>query len=96
LYAGSDYLSASTTSRWLDGRVTGTYSLSWDIEQAKVVSQTVAGSYVAQCCGLQLELQKFDYPDGFGYPSDVRFNVGFTLAGLGTFSNFFGALGGQP
>jgi hypothetical protein len=51
---------------------------------------------VAQCCGLQLELQKFDYPDGFGYPSDVRFNVGFTLAGLGTFSNFFGALGGQP
>jgi hypothetical protein len=96
LSAGSDYLSASTTSRWLDGRVTGTYSLSWDIEQAKVVSQTVAGSYVAQCCGLQLELQKFDYPDGFGYPSDVRFNVGFTLAGLGTFSNFFGALGGQP
>ena len=28
-------------------------------------------------------------------PSDTRFNFGFILAGLGTFSNFFGAFGGQ-
>ena len=92
-----DYLSGSTTLRWLDGRANGTYSLSWDIGRAYVVSQSVVGSYLAQCCGLQLEFQKFNYPEAFGFPiaSDVRFNVGFILAGLGTFSNFFGALGGQ-
>jgi hypothetical protein len=95
--AGSDYLSAATTMRWLDGRANGTYSLSWDIGQSYVVSQTIMGSYLAQCCGLQLEFQKFNYPDGIGapIPSDTRFNFGFILAGLGTFSNFFGALGGQ-
>jgi LPS-assembly protein len=94
---GSNYLSAATTMRWLDGRANGTYSLSWDIGQSYVVSQTVMGSYLAQCCGLQLEFQKFNYPEGFGAPisSDMRFNFGFILAGLGTFSNFFGALGGQ-
>jgi hypothetical protein len=27
---------------------------------------------------------------------DRRFNFSFTLAGIGSFSNFFGALGGAP
>ena len=93
----NDYLSASTTMRWLDGRANGTYSLSWDIGQGYVVSQSIVGSYLAQCCGLQLEFQKFNYAEvvGIPIPSDTRFNFGFILAGLGTFSNFFGALGGQ-
>ena len=83
--------------RWLDGRANGTYSLSWDIGRSYVVSQSVVGSYIAQCCGLQLEFQKFNYPESSGIPiaSDTRFNFGFVLAGLGTFSNFFGAFGGQ-
>jgi LPS-assembly protein len=93
----SDYLSGSTSLRWLDGRASGTYSLSWDIGRSYVVSQTVVGSYLAQCCGLQVEFQKFNYPDVVGIPiqADTRVNFGFILAGLGTFSNFFGALGGQ-
>jgi hypothetical protein len=28
-------------------------------------------------------------------PQDRRFNISFTLAGIGTFSNLFGAFGGQ-
>jgi hypothetical protein len=31
----------------------------------------------------------------FGVPQDRRFNLSFTLAGIGTFSNLFGAFGGQ-
>jgi LPS-assembly protein len=91
-----DYLSATTTLRWLNGRANGTYSLSWDIGRSYVVSQSVVGSYLAQCCGLQIEFQTFNYPEviGFPIPSDTRFNVGVILAGLGTFSNFFGAFGG--
>jgi LPS-assembly protein len=93
----SNFMSASTSLRWLDGRATGTYSLSWDIARSYVVSQSIVGSYLAQCCGLQVEFQKFNYPEATGIPitSDTRFNFGFVLAGLGTFSNFFGAFGGQ-
>ena len=52
---------------------------------------------MAQCCGLQAEVQKYNYFVGSGIPvpSDTRFNFSFVLAGLGTFSNFFGAFGGN-
>ena len=55
--------------------------------------------YNAQCCGVTMEFQNFDL-SGLGsrapVQQDRRFNIGFTLAGIGTFSNFFGALGGSP
>jgi hypothetical protein len=78
--------------------VIGSYSLSWDIGRGYIQSQTAQATYLAQCCGLQVEFQKFNYADvsGFPIPADRRFNFGFVLAGLGTFSNFFGAFGGQP
>jgi hypothetical protein len=46
---------------------------------------------------LQAEVQKYNYFVGSGIPvpSDTRFNFSFVLAGLGTFSNFFGAFGGN-
>jgi LPS-assembly protein len=89
-----DYLSAQTSLRLLDGRVTGTYGLSWNIAQSYVVSQTGALSYMAQCCGFQAEFQRFNFPSSYGIPDDRRINFSFVLAGLGTFSNFFGAFGG--
>jgi LPS-assembly protein len=91
-------LAVSDTLRFLQGRATGTYSLSWDLERSYVVSQSVTGSYLAQCCGLQVEYQQYNFPDLIGFPvsADRRLNFGFVLAGLGTFSNFFGAFGGQP
>jgi LPS-assembly protein len=90
-------VNASNTFRLLEGRVTGTYGLSWDIQRAYIVSQNVTASYMAQCCGVQVEFQQVNYPQSVGIPlpSDRRFNFGFVLAGLGTFSNFFGAFGGQ-
>ena len=81
----------------LEGRARGTYALTWDIGRAGILSQTVAVSYLAQCCGIQADFQKFKYPQAssaFPIPSDRRFNISFVLAGLGTFSNFFGAFGG--
>ena len=81
----------------LEGRSNGSYALTWDIGRATVLSQSVGFSYLAQCCGLQAEFQKFKYPQSsssFPIASDRRFNVSFVLAGLGTFSNFFGAFGG--
>lgn len=95
--AADDYLSASTSMKWLNGRASGSYALAWDIGRGYVQSQSVLASYLAQCCGLQVEFQKFNYASlpGIPIPADTRFNFGFVLAGLGTFSNFFGAFGGQ-
>ena len=93
----STFVQGSTSWRWLDGRATGTYNISWDITRSYVQSQGVMWSYLAQCCGLTMEFQKYNYGSlgvNLANPSDVRFNFGFILAGLGTFSNFFGAFGG--
>ena len=57
------------------------------------MTQNVLGAYMAQCCGLQVEFQRMHLVQSIGIPSDRRFNISFVLAGLGTFSNFFGAFG---
>jgi hypothetical protein len=89
------YLSGSTSLRSPSGHYTGTYSLSWDLTHSTIISQNVLATYMAQCCGLQIEFQKFNYASSVGapIPSDRRINMSFVLAGLGTFSNFFGAFG---
>ena len=89
----SSYLSANSSLRLFQSRVTGTYNLSWNISQGYVQSQSIIGTYMAQCCGVQFDFQKVNYPVGIVIPSDRRFNFSFVLAGLGTFSNFFGAFG---
>jgi len=90
-------LSWSNSLNLLQGRARGMYGLTWDIGRAGVLNQNVGFSYLAQCCGIMAEFQKFKFPQsvaGFPIPSDRRFNVSFVLAGLGTFSNFLGAFGG--
>jgi LPS-assembly protein len=94
----SKFVSATSSMRWLEGRATGTYNVNWDIANSYIVSQSIVASYLAQCCGLQIEFQKRNYGSlgsSLALPSDTQFNFGFILAGLGTFSNFFGAFGGQ-
>ena len=91
----STYFSGSTSLHSPNGHFTGTYALSWDITHSTIVTQNVLATYMAQCCGLQMEFQKFHLVSGAPISSDRRFNVSFVLAGLGTFSNFFGAFGGN-
>ena len=89
-------LNGSTRFTVLDNRLGTTYSIYWDIQQDKIVQQRVVAHYNAQCCGILVQYQEFSY-GSFGstpFPKDRRFNLGFTLAGLGTFSNFFGNFGG--
>jgi LPS-assembly protein len=93
----SHYVSAGNTFTLAGGRLSGTYGLSWDLERGYVVSQGITASYMAQCCGVQVEYQQFNFPetDSFPVSSDRRINFGVVLAGLGPISNFFGAFGGQ-
>lgn len=93
------FLSNTTTVRTPDNRVGGTYSFNYDVLRSSFLQQRFLGYYNAQCCGFAVEYQTFDF-GGLGsrapVPRDRRFNVSFTLAGIGTFANFFGALSGAP
>ena len=59
----------------------------------------MSGFYNAQCCGIAFEYQTFSLgglQSVVAVPSDHRFFLSFTLAGLGNFSPFSGALSGVP
>ncbi len=74
----------------------GSVSLNYDIARSTLLNQRYVGFYNAQCCGVSFEYQTFNYPNSSSFllPRDRRFNMSFTLAGVGSFSNFFGAFGG--
>ncbi|MGE3274664.1 MAG: LPS-assembly protein LptD [Vicinamibacterales bacterium] len=97
--ANNDALNASTTLKFRDGAIGGTYAFDWDISRGTVLQQRWIGYYNAQCCGIVVEYQEYNY--NFGTvdprfpPKNRRFNISFSLAGIGTFSNLFGAFGGS-
>jgi lipopolysaccharide assembly outer membrane protein LptD (OstA) len=94
----SHYVQQATTLRLLGGRLGGTVSFNYDISRSTLLNQRYIASYSAQCCSVGFEYQSFNFPGidpRFLVPQDRRFNFTFTLAGLGTFSNFFGTFGGQ-
>jgi lipopolysaccharide assembly outer membrane protein LptD (OstA) len=90
-------LNGSTRLVVMDGRLGASYSMYWDIKQERLVQQRVTAFFNAQCCGLVVEYQELGLGSfASGSPLKIRrFNMGFTLAGLGTFSNFFGNFGGS-
>ena len=91
------YLNGSGSYRAPNGRFGGGYSFNYDFFRDRMIQQHVTAYYNAQCCGITVEYQTFNL-DGlvtsYAMPRDKRFNIGFTLAGIGTFSNFFGMLSG--
>jgi hypothetical protein len=94
----SNYLNTATTIRRAGSRFGGTYSFNYDLRRDFFLQQRYVGFYNAQCCGIAMEYQTFNY-SGSSLASiisqDRRFNLSFTLAGIGTFSNLLGAFGGQ-
>jgi lipopolysaccharide assembly outer membrane protein LptD (OstA) len=93
----SSYLSGSTSMRFMQNRTSLLYAVNWNIDAQYIYSQSVGASYLAQCCGVQADFQIVNYAPAVrsAVPQDRRFNFAFVLAGLGTFSNFFGFFGGQ-
>ena len=93
--AADDQVNAATDFRYK--QVGGSVTFNYDLGRSILINQRYVGFYNAQCCGVQFEYQSFNYPNNPGYilPRDRRFNMSFTLAGVGSFSNFFGAFGGS-
>jgi hypothetical protein len=76
--------------------VGGAYQFNYDLLRDRYLQQRLLVYYNAQCCGVSFEYQTFSFA-GLGsrapVPEDRRFNLTFTLAGLGTFANVLGAFG---
>jgi len=96
--SASHFLGATTNVRRMGNRIGGAYSFNYDLKQNTFLQQRLTLYYNSQCCGIAAEYQTFDYGTSLvarGIQQDHRFNLSFTLAGVGTFSNLFGAFGGQ-
>ena len=92
-------INGTTNLRTRDNKYGLQYSFSYDVLHGAITTQRTTGFYNAQCCGLAAEYQSYNYI-GSGVsspiPADHRFFMSFTLAGLGNFSPFNGALNGVP
>ncbi len=90
------YINSFTNLRTRSNRLGGVYQVNFDIQRGQFLQQRVLVYYNAQCCGINIEYQSFNL-EGLGtlarVSQDRRFNLSFTLAGLGTFSNMLGAFG---
>jgi hypothetical protein len=98
VFRSDNFLSAGSSVRNSRNSVGGVYGFDYDFGRGTLIQQRMMAYYNAQCCGVAVEYQLYNYPASslFVIPQDRRFNLSFTLAGIGTFSNFLGALTGQP
>jgi len=93
----NNYIQSAASFRLKEGQYGGQATFNYDIARTTLLNQRYVAFYNAQCCGVSFEYQAVNYPDNpnqFYVPKDRRFNMSFTLAGVGSFANFFGAFGG--
>ncbi|MEY4095937.1 MAG: Organic solvent tolerance protein [Acidobacteriota bacterium] len=92
----NNIIGVNSDFRILQSRYGGQVEYNFDIARRTLLNQRYVAFYNAQCCGVSFEFQSINYPNSsrFLVPKDRRFNMSFTLAGVGSFSNFFGAFGG--
>jgi LPS-assembly protein len=88
-------INATATIRNPGNHLGGTYTFNYDLRNKNFRQQRYLAYYNAQCCGIMVEYQTYNFGGSTSLilPQDRRFNLSFTLAGIGTFSNFFGAFG---
>jgi LPS-assembly protein len=92
-------LSGTLTLHTRDNRYGGVYAPNYDFLRHSMLMQRISGYYNTQCCGLAFEYDNTNYgliSRFVGVTSDRRFFLSFTLAGLGNFSPFNGAMSGVP
>ena len=92
-----NYINSRTSFRTPDNKLGGLYDFNYDIRRGRFLAQMIRLYYNAQCCGIRVDYQVFNLR-GLGsralIDQDRRFTLSFTLAGLGTFTNNFGGVGG--
>ena len=91
----TNYVSSRTSLNFGRSHMGGAYQFDWNVTDRTLVQQRAGLFYNAQCCGVAFEYQTFNYGASalVAVKQDRRFNISFTLAGLGSFSNVLGAFG---
>jgi hypothetical protein len=92
---GDHYLGGAATVRSPGNRAGGSYFFNIDVGNRGFVQQRIVAYYNSQCCGVSVDWQSISTPLYRRHPSDRRFGVSFTLAGIGSFSNPLGSFGGR-
>ena len=96
--SANHFLNATATLKTRRNNFGGTYSFNYDMRLDEFLQQRYMVYYNAQCCGVSVEYQTWDFQGsvvGLAVPQDNRFNISFTLAGIGAVPSFFGAMSGQ-
>ena len=91
---GNHSLNAGTTIRTRDNRLGGSYQFNYDVRRGALLYQRILTYYNSQCCGVAFDWGSRAAPLA-GFPTNHNWTVSFTLAGIGTFSNPLGSLGGR-
>ena len=95
----SQSITGSANAHTRDNRVGSIYSFNYDVQHSALLQQQISTFYNSQCCGIAFQFQSYNFA-GLGssvpVPADHRFFLSFTLAGLGSFSPFNGAMSGVP
>jgi LPS-assembly protein len=92
----NNYMTFGSSFRGLNGKIGGFFGFDYDFFRETLLQRRIQANYNAQCCGVAVEFQTRNYPFAdprFITPKDRRFNITFTLAGIGTFSNMLGMFG---
>ena len=95
-FTSNNYIQESTRFHLAGNKIGGLVQFNYDIGRSTLLNQRYVANYSAQCCGFAIEYQAYNFPGSFVVPQDRRINFSFTLAGIGSFSNFFGNFGGSP
>ena len=90
------YIQSSVNAHARDNRVGAIYSFNYNILRSSLLQQRITSFYNAQCCGIAFDYQTYNFNYSSVVPADHRFFLSFTLAGLGNFSPFNGAMAGVP
>ncbi|HWB16728.1 MAG TPA: putative LPS assembly protein LptD [Vicinamibacterales bacterium] len=89
----SHFINADVTVHTRDNHVGGTYAFNFDMHARGFLQQRILAYYNSQCCGVSIDYQSISTPL-LSVPSDRRFGISFTLAGIGSFANPLGSFGG--
>jgi lipopolysaccharide assembly outer membrane protein LptD (OstA) len=94
----SEFMTVTSNVHTKDNRIGTLYSFNYDLVNSYFLQQRISAFYNSQCCGLAMEYQTVNFGNSSSAlaPPDHRFFLSFTLAGLGNFSPFNGALSGVP
>lgn len=90
-----DALNASASAHTVNNRLRASWAWTYDLVRKQQIQQSYTAQIMSQCCGVAAEYQIYNLGTFAvnGLSQDKRFNLSFSLAGIGTFSNLLGAFG---